>query len=1396
MLHEGYADPQARDVKIHKNTKKLPLDKLTVDRVLKDQLEKPGFKELGDATIGLNVPEKSFELLISVDRKRYLYHGDRVPMYGISEVVPVTLSATRHAPSRPSSTRPNFFPPPAPLPPPSRASNRTPLPSDPPSASRKASKLPMAVLLAQHRAQSSSSSSSSPLRSDCDSPLLPPVPEHVLLRDILYVFQGIDGQFVRFRAPPPPRQGPKRTYVRGEIVSSGPGVAAEPPAEGWDAGELEQTYENGIRFDLTGSGYGLPAPTRALLHQLSELGWLYRKIEGALQESSEARLLAEKAARKEKGKGREGEKEKRKKVGMVEQSLHAELKKEMTEYFRLVALFEAKLEGVESDEEEQGEEGNDVAETAKGLKGLAMIDGLEGVLTLRKLDVWTQDVRLRMRMMGTLIAEVGGSNVGGAFLSLLHAYTTNGDPFISSFSSRLLQTLSVPFFSTLSSWIYDGELRDPYDEFFVALNPALDGRGDERWKTRAAGGFGGDEGGYGGEAMFRERSEEGVAAHELWAEKFEFRKEMLPSFLEEAFGKKIFSTGKSLNFLKYSCEDVTWVVERNREEDRTLQYVDMASLERSISLAYSKASERLWDLFFDKFLLLDHLRTLKDYLMLGKGDFVEILMEQLGPSLSKPANTLYRHNLTSTLETAILGSTPPSSPQLASVLRRLDARMLDFEQGQVGWDVFLLEYKVDAPLSTVLDPVSLEGYRGMFKHLWEIKRVEYALNEGWKTLMTNTRLLKRDSAVSFDLHQTRISLSEMIFFVRQVEYYCHLEVVACQWAELETFIEKRQGGLDELVEAHRAYLRKLTEKALLKAQAKRKREVKPLVEQLRDIFKVMLQYKNVADDLFAYAMQHESYARSMSDNARDGRAPILPLRAPSVEALIALENRLADYAGQFRDKAKELVSGLERSPDLDMKFLAVRLNFNYSFHSELGITPLSAAARSPGEKSHIIFLLLFLSGAEPIFVCSNGQAEAVGTPLANEVKARWDAWAQGNSKPFPFATKAHYFDEHPERILDEPDEPASPAVLSFKSAPDVWCQVVVDALVDALAHLPSSLMADSILNVSSISLAAFTADCLENRILIQLFLLAGAQPENHLLADANVPGTEYVSPWAKQVCQLWVRGWRENNPTDPPIFLPNPHHLPLRPPPASKSGTSTVQLGKKASKRRSKKERDKRREKEHAQTRELDFSPKEEKPPPSSSRGVAPALSATPATRELPRPAPQFVATSTVGTARKSVSPAKEKVKPYDRSQGEKDKGKGREIAGDEGSTVDTRRRSYTPSVTAGSKAPSTSSRSSTLPLDLLEAGLSSSDLSAPARSLAIQQELSPIEWTLLLSRVEASGAVKKAVEQRAKEREEQIEEKERKKLEREWARDGEVDPFGNSLMEGEIVWQMEESII
>jgi gamma-tubulin complex component 3 len=61
-----------------------------------------------------------------------------------------------------------------------------------------------------------------------------------------------------------------------------------------------------------------------------------------------------------------------------------------------------------------------------------------------------------------------------------------------------------------------------------------------------------------------------------------------------------------------------------------LKYSDIGGLERSIDAAYHIASRRLFEVLFDKFKLLDHFTALKNYLMLGHGDFADNLMEAIG----------------------------------------------------------------------------------------------------------------------------------------------------------------------------------------------------------------------------------------------------------------------------------------------------------------------------------------------------------------------------------------------------------------------------------------------------------------------------------------------------------------------------------------------------------------------------------------------------------------------------------------------------------------------------------------------------------------------------------------------------------------------------------------------
>lgn len=61
--------------------------------------------------------------------------------------------------------------------------------------------------------------------------------------------------------------------------------------------------------------------------------------------------------------------------------------------------------------------------------------------------------------------------------------------------------------------------------------------------------------------------------------------------------------------------------------------------------------------------------------------------------------SLYLHNLTGTLETAIRATNAQFEDP--DILKRLDVQKLEFSPGDYGWDIFSLRYHVDGPISTV-----------------------------------------------------------------------------------------------------------------------------------------------------------------------------------------------------------------------------------------------------------------------------------------------------------------------------------------------------------------------------------------------------------------------------------------------------------------------------------------------------------------------------------------------------------------------------------------------------------------------------------------------------------------------------------------------------------------------
>ncbi|KAI5858067.1 Spc98 family-domain-containing protein [Tricharina praecox] len=644
----------------------------------------------------------------------------------------------------------------------------------------------------------------------------------------------------------------------------------------------------------------LPLPLVSLLHTLAEPSLLYKSLDDFVQDPND---------------GAEG-------GGLVGQSLRSAIGNELRGYVELVGGLESQIRRAIA-----------AAERGQGI--------LSSGVTLKRCVVWTREATMGLRMMSLIVDKTRGQK-GGQLISTIHGFASDhGDPFVRAFAERILAQITRPFYDMLRHWIYEGELTDPYVEFFVteeAPEPAAQGGDKAGSKANKA------EAAAAAVAAAAAAAAIKPGATSVWQDKYHFHAFQVPTIITEGFAKKVFLIGKSLNFIRHGCSESDWVDEYCKSTSKELRYGDTANLEMSIDEAYKTTMARLIDLMDNKFKLYDHLVALKKFLLLGQGDFIALLMESLSNSLDRPANTLYRHNLTAQLEHAIRGSNAQFEKQ--DILARLDARMLELSHGEVGWDVFTLEYKIEAPVDVVVTAYSSKQYLKLFNFLWRVKRVEYALGSSWRRYMTGARgVLKAvDDIVGPDWKKARCVVAEMVHFVNQLQYYILFEVIESSWGDLILAIKKPNVTLDDLIDAHAEYLRQITHKGLLGGTTTRNGKKRTAADtgdesflsQLHEILKIMLQYKDVVDGLYGYSVTEFTRRQEHSARieARTGRGDWGvretddDLSSYQDQTLPNLRHRLRSLSSDFSARIVVLLGDLTYQPDADLRLLGVLLSFN------------------------------------------------------------------------------------------------------------------------------------------------------------------------------------------------------------------------------------------------------------------------------------------------------------------------------------------------------------------------------------------------------------------------------------------------------------------------------------
>ncbi|PWZ14280.1 Gamma-tubulin complex component 3 [Zea mays] len=293
-------------------------------------------------------------------------------------------------------------------------------------------------------------------------------------------------------------------------------------------------------------------------------------------------------------------------VGTVTQAFCSALQEELSDYYKLLAVLESySLNPIPTPGSDSGVSSN--------------------YLSLRRLAVWLAEPAVRMRLMAVLVDGCRGLR-GGAMAGVIHGHAQHGDPMFQEFMGRLLRRVCSPLFEMVRSWVLEGELEDVFAEFFIVGQP--------------------------------------VKAESLWREGYLIQSDMLPAFISPVLAKRILRTGKSINFLRVCCDDSGWAdaaAEAAAYVGTTtsrggLGYGETDALEALVVEAAKRIDRHLMDVIHKRYRFKDHCLAIKRYLLLGQGDFVQYLMDVVGPELSEPANRISSFQLAGLLETAIRAS--------------------------------------------------------------------------------------------------------------------------------------------------------------------------------------------------------------------------------------------------------------------------------------------------------------------------------------------------------------------------------------------------------------------------------------------------------------------------------------------------------------------------------------------------------------------------------------------------------------------------------------------------------------------------------------------------------------------------------------------------------------------
>lgn len=502
--------------------------------------------------------------------------------------------------------------------------------------------------------------------------------EDKLIKDLLFVIQGIDGEHIKYNR------------------------------------EKEQYEIEGLE---------LKRSDRILIGRICELGWVFNRIKSYLSsqfnESDQA--------------------------GLIEQSFKESISSEIKNYYKMVVLLETKLKEYNNSSHR---------------------------LTLKKFLIWTVEPLKRLKWIAAMLEHSDFPNTKNLNVVVrfhhLSQIKRHGDPKMRLLTSIIEENSALPLISMIKSWIFQGELVDPYSEFFII---------------------------------------EQKSSNEHWERRFLIDGRKLPSHIPLEFARSALEVGKTIVYLKEYLHDYDWIIgvsnsvyKMNKESLETI-----SQLKLPIEQLNTKLNHRLLHLLLDKYEFITHCEAQKRYIYLEQSDFVNAFIKHSSKNLDRLPDKLYAHNIVSSIDMAIKSSSGSSWPIYVQEL--CDVKLNNIDSAKNGWDAIELTYKMIPELKVIFDykdNLTIQG--SIFKFQWKIKKSLYLLSKVWKYL----NKYKGNKTSHINTHHFQILLNSLYSNISNIEYHIIFDVIETSWSSFIKDVSSST-SLRNVIFAYRKYILRIYE---------------------------------------------------------------------------------------------------------------------------------------------------------------------------------------------------------------------------------------------------------------------------------------------------------------------------------------------------------------------------------------------------------------------------------------------------------------------------------------------------------------------------------------------------------------------------------------------------------